>query len=84
MAVKKFAISIPEDVMAQVDQAASDRGVTRSRFISEVLQTIAKLRSDAEITRRINALFEDPDVASEQSHTAEAFRQGISMDEAAW
>jgi len=70
MSVHKFAISIPEDVMQQIDEAAELRGVTRSRFISDVLRKVARAKSDAEITRRLDAVFSAPDVAREQRRTS--------------
>jgi hypothetical protein len=70
MAARKFAISIPEEVMRQVDRAAGERGVTRSRFIAEVLARAARARSDAEITRQLDRLFADPAVDREQRRTA--------------
>ena len=75
MAVRKFAISVAEEVMDQVDRAARRRGLTRSRFITEVLRRVARARSDAEITRRLNALFASPALSDEQKRTAEAFRR---------
>ena len=74
MAAKKFAISVPEDVMRQVDRAAADRGVTRSRFIADVLRRAAQARGDAEITRQLDHLFADPSVTKEQLETARAFQ----------
>lgn len=74
MAAKKFAISVPEDVMRHVDRAATRRGVTRSRFIADMLARVARARTDAEISRRVDALFSDPEVAREQARTAHAFR----------
>lgn len=70
VAVKKFALSVPEDVMKQVDRAAKRFGVTRSRFIADVLRKIANAGMDAEITRRVDELFADPEIAGEQSRTA--------------
>ena len=66
MSVRKFAISVPEEVMEQVDETAAEWGVTRSRFITEVLRRVARLRSDAEVTRRLDEVFGDPGVAQEQ------------------
>ena len=66
MSVRKFAISVPEEVMDQVDRTAAQWGVTRSRFISEVLRRVARVRSDAEITRRLDEIFGDCEVAQEQ------------------
>jgi hypothetical protein len=70
---KKVAISVPVEVIEQVDQAAKQQGVTRSGFITDVLRRVARARHDADITRRINQLFADPDVAAEQKRTARDF-----------
>ena len=84
MAAKKFAISIPEDVMRQVDRAAKARGVTRSRFIAGVLRRAALARTDAEITRRLNEVFADESVAAEQRRTAETIGAANSVNANKW
>lgn len=83
MAVHKFAVSIPEDVMAEVDGAAQRRGVTRSRFISDVLRKVARARTDAEITRRLDEVFGDPEIAREQRRTSRELLTA-RVDDAAW
>ena len=75
MAARKFAISVPESVMRHVDRAARRRGMTRSGFVSHVLSRVAEARTDAEISRRVDALFADPEVAREQGKTARTFRR---------
>jgi metal-responsive CopG/Arc/MetJ family transcriptional regulator len=70
MGVHKFAISVPEEVMARVDEAAQRRGVTRSRFITDVLRKVARAQRDADITRRLDELFGRPDVAREQRRSS--------------
>jgi len=72
MAVRKVAISVPEEVLAQVDAAAAERGENRSRFITQMLVLLAHARSDREISRRVDAVFADPEVAREQVKTARA------------
>lgn len=74
MPARKLAISVPEAVIRQVDRAAKERKVTRSAFISDVLRRIARARSNAEITRRLDELFADPEMVREQKRTAAAFR----------
>ena len=59
MAHRKTAIAVPEDVLAAVDRAARARGESRSRFISRVLQLAVRSQRDAEVTRRLDALFAD-------------------------
>ena len=73
MPVKKFAISVPESVMREVDLAAKSKKTTRSAFIADVLRRVARARSNAEITRRIDEVFADPELADEQRRTAKAF-----------
>ena len=84
MAVTKYAISMPEDVMKQIDRAARKRGETRSRFIANILRRAAQARSDAEITEQLNRVFADESLAAEQRETAEAFRRGSSTRGTKW
>lgn len=84
MAVRKIAISVPEEVLRQVDQAAKARHMTRSGFISRALARIASTRRDAEITRRIDELMAEPEVAAEQVETARAFQRARSRRGTEW
>jgi metal-responsive CopG/Arc/MetJ family transcriptional regulator len=72
VAVRKIAISVPEHVLAQVDAAAAERGENRSRFITQMLVLLAQARTDREISRRVNAVFAEPEVVGEQRETARA------------
>lgn len=71
MVKAKIAISVPQDVLESVDQAARRAGETRSAYISKVLTAAVKARNDADITRRLNQVFADLDVAREQLRVAE-------------
>lgn len=84
MAVKKIAISVPEDVIEQVDRAAAERRMTRSAYISWVLRRTARARSDAEITARINAFFSDPALDDEQRETAKALGRLRASEGTEW
>jgi Ribbon-helix-helix protein, copG family len=84
MGAKKFAISVSEEVMEKVDRAAAERGVTRSRFISEVLRKVARARGDAEVTKRLDRLFSNPRLAEEQRATALEFRRAGSEIGTEW
>lgn len=72
MAVRKLAISLPEEVLAEVDAAAAERGQTRSGFISATLGYLARARTDREMSRRANLVFADEEVRKEQVRTARA------------
>ncbi|HYU33674.1 MAG TPA: hypothetical protein VEW48_16095 [Thermoanaerobaculia bacterium] len=70
MALHKTAIAIPDQLLSEVDRAAQSGGETRNRFITRVLQEAVRARRDAEITRRLNELFADPELAGAQVRTA--------------
>lgn len=84
MAARKIAISVPDQVLREVDRAARARGMTRSGFISQALARIARARRDAEITRRIDELLADPEIAREQVDTARAFQRARSSAGNEW
>ena len=70
MALRKTAIAIPEDLLAAVDRAAESRGETRNRFVTTVLKEAVRARRDADVTKRLNQLFAETDLAGEQLRTA--------------
>jgi metal-responsive CopG/Arc/MetJ family transcriptional regulator len=85
MAHRKTAIAVPEDILEEVDRAARERGESRSRFISRVLRLAVRARRDAEVTRRLDALFADESVREEQRRDAQELAQlGINWDSERW
>ncbi len=78
---RKIGISIPPDVLRTVDSAARRRGVSRSGFIVRVLQVATARARDAEITRKLDALFADEAVREEQRAAAEDFLGAAKWDE---
>ena len=71
MAHRKTAIAVPEDILDEVDRAARARGESRSRFISRLLRLAVRARRDAEITRRLDALFADESLAKRHRREAD-------------
>jgi hypothetical protein len=85
MAHRKTAIAVPEDLLEAVDAAASARGESRSAFISRVLRIAMRARRDAEITRRLDALFADEALAAEQVRDAETWASvATDWDDERW
>jgi hypothetical protein len=85
MTRRKTAIAIPEDVLNEVDRAARARGESRSRFISHVLRLAIRARRDAQITRRLDALFADESLAREQLDAADDLaRLAVDWTEEDW
>jgi metal-responsive CopG/Arc/MetJ family transcriptional regulator len=81
MAVRKIAISVPEEVLRQVDRLARKSKTTRSGLITRVLREVSDASNQAEVTERINHLFNDQDLIDEQASTAHTFLQAAENDE---
>jgi len=84
MPVRKIAISVHEDVLETVDRAAAERGLTRSRFITQVLARVSRAKNEREILREINAVFADPEIAREQRRTTRALMRLRPKEGAEW
>ena len=85
MPLHKTAITIPEDLLAQLDKAAKQLGESRSRYITHVLRVAVKARRDADITNRLNALFAEDGVLNEQRRGTKVLRAaGVSWEDESW
>ena len=65
----KIAISIPQDILKTVDKLSKEKNVSRSAYISNVLQLVGTKSKESEIINRINRLFSDPKIQKEQKKT---------------
>jgi len=70
MPLRKTAIAISEDLLSAVDRAAQSRGESRNQFVTLVLQEAVRARRGAEVTKRLNELFADTELAQEQARMA--------------
>ena len=70
MPLRKTAIALPAELLAEIDRAARTRQESRNRFITRVLETAVRARRDADVTRRLNEPLADPDMSREQLRTA--------------
>jgi metal-responsive CopG/Arc/MetJ family transcriptional regulator len=85
MPYRKTAIALPEALLAEVDRAARQRGVSRSAYITRVLTAAVRARRDAEIARRLDELFADERVARAQRRgAAELDRAGTDWVDERW
>jgi metal-responsive CopG/Arc/MetJ family transcriptional regulator len=71
MPLRKTAIALPDNLLAAVDRAAESRGESRNRFVTRVLQEAVRARRDADVTKRLNELFTNVEIAQEQTRTAD-------------
>ncbi len=84
MPMKKIAISLPEPVLETIDQLAEHRGESRSHVIATLLSKVARVKRDRDITRQLDALFDDKTISAEQKRTADEFLRLGSWTEEKW
>jgi hypothetical protein len=85
MPLRKTAIAVPETLLADVDRAATERGESRSAYITRVLSVAVRTRRDAEITRKLDALFADEHLTKAQRGEAAALdRVGTDWTDERW
>lgn len=85
MPLFKTAITIPEDLLAQLDKAAKQLGESRSRYITHVLRVAVRARRDADITNQLNALFADDKVLKEQRRGTKVLRAAsVNWEDESW
>src|SRR5262249_44280452 len=73
MAVRKIAISVPEEVLREVDRLAKRTKTTRSALITKVLKEVSRASNENGLISRINSLFADESIREEQTQTATLF-----------
>jgi hypothetical protein len=73
MAVRKIAISVPEDTLHDIDMLARRVGETRSGLITRILNEVSHSKSKADVTARINQVLEDPLLNEEQKTVSDEF-----------
>ncbi len=85
MALRKTTISVPEDVLDEIDRAARERHESRSAFITRILRAASRARKDREITRRLELLFSDGATNEGQRRTAQDLDElGTDWSEERW
>ena len=70
MPLRKTAIAVPDDLLAAVDRAAEERHESRNQFVNRVLRHAVRARRDADISRRLNELFAEREIADQQRQEA--------------
>jgi metal-responsive CopG/Arc/MetJ family transcriptional regulator len=63
---KKIAITIPNSLVLQVDAISKQQGLSRSRFISDVLRERIEDERNQRIKEAYDRVFSDQDIYNEQ------------------
>ena len=73
MRTEKIAITIPSDLVSVIDEIRGKRGISRSKFITNILREKIKDDRAREIREAYDRIFSDESVIKEQLETATWF-----------
>jgi metal-responsive CopG/Arc/MetJ family transcriptional regulator len=73
MRTEKIAITIPSDLVSVIDEIRGKRGISRSKFITNILREKIKDDRVREIREAYDRIFSDKSVIKEQLETATWF-----------
>jgi metal-responsive CopG/Arc/MetJ family transcriptional regulator len=76
--MNRTAITLPDDLLADVDRAARDEGRSRSAYIREVLREALRRRRSAAVSRALNEVYADAELREETSRIAAEMEAGAA------
>lgn len=75
---RKVAISVPEDLLAAVDQASEGSGISRSRFFGDAARArLTEARHRREVDAYVRSYRDDPENDDEVASTDAFLRQSF-------
>ena len=80
MNTQKVAISMPANLLASIDNMRKNKGLSRSKYISTLLQDIISEEKNKEIKKAYDSVFSDENIKQEQLETAR-FYEGAGAEE---
>jgi len=84
MGHSKLSVTIPDEIYRDIKVLSSKMDIKLSRFVSEVLAEKLKKIKEQEFVRKIDKIFDDPEIAEAQRLMAETIADTVEMDELPW
>lgn len=84
MNTQKIAITIPMDLVLIIDEISKQQGISRSRFISEILREKMMKDRDRRIKEAYDRIFSDESICKEQLDTAAGFEAFGNIEGQEW
>jgi len=84
MNTEKVAITIPKDLLAMVDAISTERGMSRSKFISSLIREKIREQRNLDLKEAYDRVFSDEAIRKEQLETARWFDAGQSDEGQEW
>ena len=73
MNTQKVAITIPKELVMMIDTISKKHGLSRSRYISNVLREKLAVERERSVKEAFNRVFSDDEISKEQLETAKWF-----------
>ena len=84
MNTQKVAITVPKNLIVMVDKISRLKGMSRSKFISELLREKVRDETDRQLREAYNRVFSDDSIKKEQLDTAEWFEGSGNNEGQGW
>ena len=84
MNTKKVAISVPKELIMAVDEISRQKGISRSKFITEILGERVLDEKDRQLKEAYNRVFSDDSIRKEQLDTSEWFEGSGNNEGQGW
>lgn len=84
MRTQKIAITVPKDLIAQLDSISQGMGLSRSRLVSDLLRNSLAAERAKKVQAAYNQVFADEKISNEQIETSRWFENAESGDGQEW
>jgi metal-responsive CopG/Arc/MetJ family transcriptional regulator len=84
MSTQKVAITMPTELVAIIDDISRQKGMSRSRFISNILKDTILNEQEKQMKAAYNRVFSDALILKEQLETASWFEGTGSKEGQEW
>ena len=84
MGYAKMSVTIPDEMYKEIKELASKKNMKLSHLVSDALAEKAKKMKEEALIQQINDVFDDPDVAKEQSLMAKMIADNTDVEEMPW
>ena len=73
MATVKIAITMPKELVQEVDAARKIETITRSGYITRLVQKAVMVEKEARLKAAYDKIFSDPEIVEEQKNSTSLF-----------
>jgi len=84
MGYTKISITIPEEIYKEVKELVAKRQIKLSRLVANALADEVRKNKEELFVRRINKIFDDPEIAKEQRSMARDIANNTNVEELPW